>query len=148
MEKISYGNLSVPNLVVICVDETAGGDRAGRMYHCYSSRPQTFSNVFELIRKMDRFFDGIGYPQASTRARALQNGHPKKQENVCYNRRLPQKAAEPGEIIEYRGKKGTFIVGVRFRQNADWQGQVFCPEKQRIYRFESTLEFIKILSAQ
>lgn len=139
-----YVNISAPNLVVICIDENDGEERAGRMYHCYSSEPRKFSSVVELIRIMEEFFDDIAYPQASTVTRYFQNT--KKKKNVRYSKALPEKVAEQKEIIEYRGEKGTFITYVQFRQNSDWQGQISWAEKKSVYRFDSTLEFVKILS--
>lgn len=139
-----YVNISAPNLVVICIDENDAEERAGRMYHCYSSKPQKFSSVVELIRIMEEFFDDIAYPQASTMTRRFRNAE--RKEHVRYSKALPEKVAEQKQIIEYRGKKATFITYVQFRQNSDWQGQISWPEKKRGWRFGSTLEFVKILS--
>ena len=139
-----YVNISAPNLVVICIDKNDEGERAGRMYHCYSNEPRKFSSIVELIRIMEEFFDDIAYPQASTETRYFQNTE--KKENVRYSKALPEKVAEQKEIIEYRGATGTFITYVQFRQNSDWQGQISCPEKQSVHRFDSTLEFVKIIS--
>lgn len=145
MENIQqyYVNISAPNLVVICIDESGGEERAGRMYHCYSSEPRKFSSIVELIRIMEEFFDDISYPQASTMTRHFRSTE--REEHVRYSKDLPEKVAEQKEIIDYRGKKGTFITYVQFRQNSDWQGQISWPERKRVYRFGSTLEFIKIL---
>lgn len=146
MENIQhyYVNISAPNLVVICIDESGGEERAGRMYHCYSGEPRKFSSIVELIRIMEEFFDDIAYPQASTMTRRFRNAEGK--EHVRYSKVLPEKVLEQKEIIEHRGKVGTFITYVQFRQNSDWQGQMSWPEKKRAYKFCSTLEFIKILS--
>ena len=146
MENIQhyYVNISAPNLVVICIDENDSEERTGRMYHCYSSEPRKFFSGVELIRIMEEFFDDIAYPQASTMTRYFQNTE--KKENVRYCKDLPEKVAEQKEIIGYRGKKGTLITYVQFRQNSDWQGQISWPEKKRVCRFGSTLEFVKILS--
>ena len=35
------------------------------------------------------------------------------------------------KLQEERGKEGTFIVQVQYRQNATWQGQVLWAEKNR-----------------
>lgn len=139
-----FVNISAPNLVVICVDESKGEERAGRIYHCYDNEPQKFSNVIELMRMMEELFDRISYPQASTVTRYFQET--KKNEHSGYCKVRPEKVAEQREIIEYRGKEGTFITYVQYRQNSDWQGQVSCPEQQRVYQFDSTLEFLKVLS--
>lgn len=62
-------NISAPNLVNICVDWAENGELSGRVYHCYSTEPETFSNLMHLINLMDAFFDRISFPQASTKPR-------------------------------------------------------------------------------
>ncbi|MBN7774601.1 hypothetical protein JYB65_14630 [Clostridium aminobutyricum] len=46
-----------------------------------------------------------------------------------------------------RGEKATFILQVKFRQNASWQGTVKWVEKKETLHFRSALEFIKILDS-
>ena len=36
---------------------------------------------------------------------------------------------ENDEKKEFRGKKGTFVVHVRYKENATWQGEVVWAEK-------------------
>ena len=42
-------------------------------------------------------------------------------------------------------KDQTFILKILDRQNSTWQGEVYWVEAQRLHRFSSTLDFIKIL---
>ena len=42
-------------------------------------------------------------------------------------------------------KKGTFVVHVRYRQNATWQGSVTWVDEQREQYFRSTLELLKLI---
>ena len=48
---------------------------------------------------------------------------------------------------EERGKEGTFIVQVQYRQNATWQGQVIWAEENRKEHFRSALELIKLIDS-
>ena len=43
------------------------------------------------------------------------------------------------------GNTGTFIVRVRCRQNATWQGEVAWAEKEKRQNFRSALELLKMI---
>ena len=45
----------------------------------------------------------------------------------------------------FRGKKGTFVVHVRYKENATWQGEVVWAEKNESLKFRSALELFKIM---
>ncbi|QIB70677.1 hypothetical protein Ami103574_03800 [Aminipila butyrica] len=46
-----------------------------------------------------------------------------------------------------RGQKATFILQIKFRQNASWQGTVQWVEKKQELNFRSALELIKIIDS-
>ena len=52
---------------------------------------------------------------------------------------------ENDEKKELRGKKGTFVVHVRYKENATWQGEVVWAEKNESLKFRSALELFKIM---
>ena len=80
-QELQHMNLSAPNLIVVCVDQTENGDIGGRFYHCYGKEPVVFSSIIELMTKADRFFDEIAFPQASTETRCFVE---KKKETEIY----------------------------------------------------------------
>lgn len=129
-------NISAPNLVNICVDDNKHGEMSGRIYHCYSIEPMIFTNIIELLTKIEELFDVIGYPQASTKTRRFVE---KQIDRIP----KPERVAKQVEIIEYKGEIGTFITNVKFRQNSTWQGEVFLVEKDQMQQFTNTLELIK-----
>ena len=49
--------------------------------------------------------------------------------------------------MEKKGDMGTFITNVKFRQNAEWQGELFWVEKESKLFFSNTLEFLKQLDS-
>lgn len=132
-------NISVPNLVTICVDRSQDEEMAGRLYHCYTKEPWIFSNVVQLLRQMEELFDGIPFPQASTQTRYFIKQVPSSPTRL-------KKVAEQRDLLQYRGEKGTFVAWVRFRQNSAWQGELVWMEQERQEAFLSTLEFIKLVS--
>ena len=136
-------NISAPNLMNICIDQKAGGEICGRLYHCYQQEPVLFCNVVELIREAEKLFDGIGFPQASTMTRSFE-----ETKGTDGGVKKPQKMREQQEILDYTGEKGTFITNIRFRQSATWQGDVYCVETGEMKCFSNTLDFIKVIDAE
>jgi len=134
-------NISLPNLINICVDEKVGGEICGRLYHCYDEHPVEFSNVIELIREAENLFDHINIPQASTRTRCFQDKEVPPARPVC----RPPKAVEPKDILAHTGKLASFVTEVRFRQNSTWQGEVTHMETGERRRFGNTLDYLKML---
>lgn len=133
-------NISAPNLVNICVDESSDGEVSGRLYQCYDKEPSKFSNVVQLLRIMEAFFDSISFPQAATKARYF------VEPEVTYEPK-PEKITSQEKIIEHTGKKGTFVTYVQYRQNSTWQGEVTWMERGALRQFTSTLEFIKLIDS-
>ena len=90
-------NISMPNLINICVDEKTHGEFSGRLYHCYEKEAEPFYNVVELLRKIEDLFDRICFPQASTKTRCFREAEP--------TGRIvrPEKLVEQTKVIEYRG---------------------------------------------
>lgn len=133
-----YINLSAPNLVNICVDKKTHGEPSGRLYHCYDEKPWEFASFLQMLNLMDQLYDSISFPQASAKTRYFnepeQTGQP-----------LPVKQKEQKDIIRHTGKLATFITYVQYRQNSTWQGETVWAEKEQMYRFSSTLEFIRLL---
>lgn len=134
-------NISAPNLLNICVDSTHNGEVSGRVYHCYNPEPIVFSNVIELVREAEQFFDDIAFPQASTKTRSLIEKDNKTVSQV----RRPEKVTTSEEVAQKRGELGTFLTNVRFRQNSTWQGEALWVEQEKTIRFSNVLDFIKEL---
>lgn len=135
-------NISSPSLLCVCVEQKVDGKIGGRLYHCYNEEPFLFDDVVEVILEAEKLFDTIGFPQASTVTRSFIEN---KQVAV---KRKAEKIRTQQELTAYAGTKGTFIIDVRFRQSATWQGSVVRMETQEKILFSSVLELIKIVDAQ
>lgn len=132
--------ISAPNLINICVDRSDNGELSGRIYHCCDCEPEEFSNVVQLLNRMEQFFDRVLFPQASTQPRSLAAS----KKTVSLKHRA-EKVVEADAVIRHMGEKGSFLTCVKYRQNADWQGEVTWMEKKITWSFDSTLEFLKLL---
>lgn len=134
-------NISMPNLVNICVDEREHGEISGRIYHCYDKEAVPFYNIVELLRKIEDLYDRICFPQASTKTRSF------KETETAGRIVRPEKVVMQQDVIRYRGTIGSFVTCVKFRQNSTWQGELFWMEKGIKRQFANTLDFIKILDS-
>lgn len=137
-------NTAAPNLVNICIDVLSEGEYSGRIYDKYEKEAVLFGESGQMISILDRFFDTLDYPQASTRYRSFQK--PKKGEKSPVRKKetlVQVHTAE--EILAHRGKKATFILHVQYRQNSTWQGKLIWVEAEDEEQFCSVLEFLKIL---
>lgn len=131
---------SAPNLVCICIDQVINENIEGRLYHKYKTEAVDFHSVSSLLNAMEDLYDWIGFPQAATRQRTFSTWSRKdrKQEEAV-------QMAGTKDLLEHSGEKATFIVHVRYRQNATWQGEVIWADKKEKTGFRSALELIKLI---
>ena len=130
--------LHAPNLMNVCVDSMNNEVVSGRLYHCYNEEGIAFKNMVQMLDVMESFYNDINYPQASTEVRSFVSN---KQTN---NSEL-KKVREQIDIVEYRGKRATFLVHVQYRQNSSWQGQLEWVEKGAVKTFNSELDLVKLI---
>lgn len=140
-KKQMHINLSAPNLVNLCIDTRNDGEIQGRLYHCFQESPIKFSNILEMILEMEKLFDRIPFPQASTKTRSFLDN----QEISAAEVKRLKKTVTPQVVAQYRGELGTFITSVCFRQNSTWQGTVFCVETERTGSFSCILDLIRLI---
>ena len=134
---------SAPNLLNLCVDHYEKGECRGRLYHWYAEEPVCFEDIKQLFISMDAFFDWLGYPQASNCSRSFK----KQNQPMIKKMRRGDKAAmkKNQQMLNCSGEEATFVVHVKFRQNATWQGKVSWIENQQSCNFRSALELLKII---
>lgn len=136
--------LFAPNLISICIDDRVDGDYKGRLIEPYGAGTQLFFETADLLLQMDELYDRWNYPQKAMRSRSFI----RRTETVLpVNIRKGDFHMNMKKVQESRGKKGTFIVQVQYRQNATWQGQVVWAEENRKEYFRSALELLKLIDS-
>lgn len=132
------------NLICIGVDKVTGRDYSGRIWHQYQTSPIPFSTTMELIQEMDDLYDRWNFPQRSTLVRRFGG----EEHTVSAEERDEEMAyMDEGRIKGRTGDIGTFIVRVKYRQNATWQGEVVWAERQERQYFRSALELLKLIDS-
>lgn len=139
------------NLICVCVDDNKDADYQGLIYHQYADEPISFNGIADMILEMENLFDEWDFPQRGLAERKFD----KKKEN--HKRPVPETEDDrlKIEIISdthgvrnvqnKKGKLGTFVIQVVFRQDASWQGHVIYQEDNEKLDFNSALELIKII---
>ncbi len=132
--------IGAPNGVVVCVTGLERRQIRGCFYHAYSEVPIEFENIDQILFGLERFFDFLNFPYATTAERAFWPV-PRKNEN----RQEKIKVMKDEELLQKHGELGTFIVRVQHRQHNSWQGRVTWMEQDRTVSFRSVWELMKLL---
>lgn len=125
----------------VCVDARDGLEYSGRIISPYLPQEIPFTGLIHLLRLMEQFYDQLGYPGATTADRSFAEkaqGDAKSRGKVV--RRMTEQTFE-----QMAGKKQTFTIQVKFRQNSTWQGSITWVEAKKTQLFRSTLEMLKLM---
>ncbi len=119
----------------ICVDSYEQSVMTGQFY-CFGQQEEaeTFHSLPQLMLGMEQWLNESQYPQSFTARRSfspIQDGKP------------------DGQIVPQaqRGKLGTFVVKILFRQHASWQGLVTWMEGRGEQAFRSALELFLLMDS-
>ena len=148
MEHTSRMNIAAPNLVSVCVDQREDNESSGRMYCCYESGPIAFKNEYQLLKAMEDMMERIGYPQSSVEMRSysIQNGRQQESKPPVKEERL-EPVTDKETVLNQRGEKATFLIHVKYRQSATWQGEIAWVERGVKQSFRSALELLKLMDS-
>ena len=140
-EKQSEKYLGFKSATVACVDGVRDGKISGEFFHKYSKEGIPFTNLAEMILRMDDFFNEINYPVSGTNLRSFANV------KVVYRREPLPVVNEDEQILNKKGTLGTYIIRVQQRQNSTWQGKITWVEKDETVSFRSALEMIRLIES-
>ena len=140
------------NLICICVEDNNNADYQGLIYHQYADAPVPFDGTADLLVKMEELFDEWDFPQRGLAARKFdrKNRDELKRKKVDHaDGRLPidiiAEKCGVRNVQNKKGRLGTFVVQVVYRQDASWQGHVILKEIDEKRDFNSALELIRII---
>lgn len=136
-------NLCAPNLICIGIDSENKGEYVGRIWHQYAEDPLFFHGVMEMLWLIEDLLDQWDFPQRSMESRVFI----KKKTESCKKKERGEFCVDESRIKNKNGDQGTFIVHVRYRQNATWQGEVIWADQNKRQNFRSALELIKLMDS-
>ncbi|MCI8398723.1 MAG: hypothetical protein HFF90_04915 [Oscillibacter sp.] len=120
----------------LCVDSYDGGVWKGRFYYpALEGGGRRFGSLPQFLTAAEALFDDMRFPQSFTAKRSfspLPEGGP---------------GGAPGPEGRPKGRRGTFLIQLLFRQNASWQGSVTWVEGSGGQSFRSVLELILLIDS-
>ena len=125
------------NDILICVDSYKNRLISGRVFTKSGKGSADFENMVQLLKILQSIMDKSGYPEPYT---VIKNFSSTKADSGA-------PAFTDGSISDLRGKAGTFLVKVVFRQNASWQGVINWIDGRKEESFRSALELIFLMDS-
>lgn len=122
----------------ICVDE-GQTDIAGKVYTPLSASAIEFNGFNELLVKLDKIFDAVGYPEAFQEKRTF--GALREKESAYHG--MPKPQIDKTKICSKCGKVGTYDVVVAARRNTSWQGTVYDVTGHKLQSFKGEIELLE-----
>lgn len=121
--------------IFLCVDSYEHGVLKGRFYHPgLAGGGGRFESLTEFLLSAENLFDSLNSPQAFTARRSFGRGA-----SAVF---LAPTGAEPR-----KGKCGTFVIRLLYRQHTSWQGYVTWVEGGEEKPFRSVLELILLINS-
>jgi len=129
------------HLITVCVDSDPGSRMSGRIYHRFSDQPIPFLGAEGVLFSIEDLMEEWDYPQSTMEMRSFAK-------SSSHGRRQPGMARKTvNDPLAYTGQDATFVVHVKYRQNATWQGTVTWADKNKRQNFRSALELIKLMES-
>ncbi len=129
------------NMFRVCIDAYQG-DISGRIYSPMSVKEITFAEIGELLLKMDKLFDSIGYPQAFQNKRSFED---ERQIDNAY-RGIPKAVRDAESILDKSGECCTYDIQVISRRNTSWQGVIYGTDGAELGEFNGEVELLEQLT--
>lgn len=129
------------NMFRVCID-TCAGDISGYAHSPLCEEEIVFTGIGELLLKMDKLFDSVGYPQGFQDKRSFEN---EKRGDNAY-RGIPRAVRQTENILEQIGGCCTFDIMVESRRNTSWQGAIYDGEGCEHGRFNGEVELLEKLT--
>lgn len=129
------------NMFRVCID-THKEDISGRVHSPICVEEIVFTGIGELLLKMDKLFDSIGYPQAFQNKRSFEN---REQLSNAY-KGIPKAVREPEGILKQVGQCCTYDIAVVSRRNTSWQGIIYDVDGLEQGKFNCEVELMEKLT--
>ena len=141
---MSFTNLSAPSAALrVCVDHAEGGHLSGLVYSQRLTEPLPFTDVGNLLLRLDEVLDTQNFPQAFQRTRSFTG-----RKEAVPAAAGPEEGMPAETVAQAHGLFYTFEISVTSRRNASWQGLVDWLDGEARQEFSSALELIKLIETR
>lgn len=110
----------------------------GLVGHESQTGTASFYNMAQLVHIFNYVFDRVSYPMSTVDLRQF------NRKNLQSAPEHPVEFCGPSRGASLKGRLATFLIHVKYRYHATWQGNVTCLESGTTYAFESFLQLMKV----
>lgn len=135
----------------VCVDSCLDREPIGRIYSPVAGH-YGFCGILQMLGGIEELFNLFQYPQPTHETRTFDQRKKRRQledvkDHVQGGLTVDDTTGQGQtfKMTDESGRQATFVVSVRFRQNATWQGTIQWIEAKREQHFRSTLEMIRLM---
>lgn len=132
---------SMASKVLVCVTSYFEGEIRGTIYNDYYEKQISFMSTTELINSLESLYNSLSFPQKFMETRSFGVNRIGRKKKKVSETDVMQNESTSNEGI------ANFSIHVKFRMNADWQGEIRWIEKGISQSFNSTLEMIKLMDS-
>lgn len=132
---------SIATKMIITVYSHDDKELMGDLYNDFTEQRISFQNTCDMLLKMEQVYDGLCFPQRSVNERSFSPKMAKRRTGKELKEFVEQQEKE----IQEQNGSAKFVVHVQFRQNATWQGTIQWLEGDKVQRFRSALEMLKLM---
>jgi len=145
-------HVTATSVKIQAVVKQNNGNIQGELSCIYFEEPFKFLSLMDMIEIMETTFDAKGFPEKHMLPRTF--GEPKPrirkhemdlQAHVKEKSEKQENIKPEAEETQISDKTCTFDISVRFRHNAEWQGNIHWLEKNVTKQFSGIVEFIKLI---
>jgi len=129
----------------ICLDTIRGDDIAGSLYCGICPQGVPFRGIAEVLLTIDEIMDKISFPQSTVDKRSFKKNDQIRNVVPPLANIMTQGEMRRFDTTAQKGEKATFILKVKFRRNANWQGAVEWVEGEEECNFNSELELLDFI---
>ena len=129
------------SVIFVYIEKHDSQNFYGRFYSIYGSAV-SFRGPLEMIKKMDGIFDRLSLPQKMFEYRYFPAAGKKETESDEITEEPEMKQEE---ILKEHEEKATFIIHVKLRRNATWQGEIKWVDRDMSSFFRSDLEMLRLM---
>jgi hypothetical protein len=132
--------------IFVYIDGYNHEDVYGRLFFSNWNTLEAFDSLLDMVMKSETVFDLNACPQSTFSSRTFDGTIKTNSANSKTSTETGENEMEKSEIgvIDHE-KKASFIIHVKYRQNATWQGEIKWVNKNKAQYFRSSLEMIKLM---
>lgn len=133
--------------IYVYIDHCGADTVSGRLLFFSAGEYSAFNGLTDLVMVAESVFDSLSFPQPVFQQRRFNESPLPKQtgtkERVCAVQNQEKKITD--DERERHEANAAFIIHVKFRQNATWQGEIKWVSRDKTQYFRSSLEMLRLI---